>query len=287
MRTLYYCMGGGLGHITRFSAFCSTTGLKPYLATNCEAVRSGRIKVTAEQTFFPDQKEQHDKGLLGNWLERILKETCCDRLIVDSFPAGILGELSNLKALNSLQCEYLARILKLPAYLSRISGNLPAFAKTYVLETLLPQQYQMLEKAGAISLELHDPEQTIETSTPETLPENFWLIIHSGNHEELEQLWLYAAQTAELEKEKPDMLMVSPGPRPDFLPESCRHFDVYPAQHLLSKATRVFSAAGFNIMRQMRLVAAKHHVLPFKRALDDQFFRAANRTTAANIYSHR
>lgn len=276
MRTLYYCMGGGLGHITRFAAFCNTTGLQPLLVTNCEAVRSGRIKVSSEQTFFPDQQEQHDQGLLRIWIEKILKETRCERFIIDSFPAGILGELSNLKALNSLHCEYLARILKLPAYLKRVSGNLPAFAKTYLLETLLPQQYQMLEKSDVINIDLNDPDLTEETPFHEPLPESFWLIIHSGNHEELKQLWLYATQTAELEKAKPDMLMISPGRRPDFLPESCRHFDVYPARQLLNKAKRVFSAAGFNIMRQMRRVATKHHVLPFNRALDDQFFRAAN-----------
>ncbi len=51
MKTLYYCMGGGLGHITRFLAFCHTTGVNADLVTNSPAAAQGLITLPKSSTF--------------------------------------------------------------------------------------------------------------------------------------------------------------------------------------------------------------------------------------------
>ncbi|PCK05155.1 MAG: hypothetical protein COA42_18555, partial [Alteromonadaceae bacterium] len=54
------------------------------------------------------------------------------------------------------------------------------------------------------------------------------------------------------------------------------HVNHYPADTLLQQAQVVVSAAGFNIVEQMRGSGKTHWVLPMDRHYDDQFLRAKN-----------
>ncbi len=279
MRVLYYCIGGGLGHITRFIAWCRYFSIKPALITNCEQVRSGRISVDANPIMTPDEADMANFNSFTAWVKEAITDCRPTKMVIDSFPGGILGELCDLEQLQDISCTYLARILDLPAYYQRLRGNLPKFTKIWRLEKLDAAQENWLASLGApietltlpysLTTEL-DATENIDLSE---LPANHWLIVHSGDREELEQLWHFARQTAEIEGVTPEFVMVSPGCRPDFLPWQVRHYDIYPADHLIMRAARVFSAAGFNIMQQMKFCAARHHVLPIPRALDDQFLR--------------
>ncbi len=276
MTTAYYCMGGGLGHITRFTAFCRHFSLRPALLTNCEMIRSGRIEPEAGPVLLPDEADSVDYDSFRIWVSNAISRCQPDRLIIDAFPGGILGELCELPALKNIECIYLARILDLPAYKDRLQGALPEFSKIYRIERLSNEQQQWLQALNAPIEELTLPHPSTASNPVykiTELPDNCWLIVHSGNADELEQLWLFARQTAEIERQTPAFAMVSPGSRPEFLPETVAHYDQYPADNLIAQCTRVFSAAGFNIMQQMQGSRKKHHVLPMPRALDDQFLR--------------
>jgi hypothetical protein len=52
--------------------------------------------------------------------------------------------------------------------------------------------------------------------------------------------------------------------------------DVYPAWPMFQRADRIISGAGFNVMRQAEPYRKKHRFVPFPRALDDQYTRAAS-----------
>lgn len=288
MTVLYYCMGGGLGHITRFNAFCHTTQTQPVLLTNCAAEITGQIKTFSGRCLFPDARDLSDKASLGKWLQKVLQTEKPRKLIVDAFPGGILGELGALPELRDLECEYLARILNINRYLPRINGILPKFSQIFRLEKLHDDHENLLNSLSATvsDLTLVDPpairsEGAELEGIAKMLPKKFWAIIHSGNDDEIEQLWQYARQTAELEGVNPGFVVVSPGAKPSFLPTSAMHFNIYPADLVMMRATRLFSAAGFNIMRQIRHIQQikhrkiRHEILPFPRALDDQFFRVA------------
>ncbi|PKL42229.1 MAG: hypothetical protein CVV41_15760 [Candidatus Riflebacteria bacterium HGW-Riflebacteria-1] len=265
-------MGGGLGHITRFTAFCRTFAIRPFIITGCEQVRTGKLAVQAEETMLPDAADIASKASFAAWVAGVIKSCRPDKLIIDAFPGGILGELCGLAQLQEIECEYLARILDLAAYEKRLAGSLPQFQKIYRLERLGENQEKWLTVLNSPIEDLTLFYGLADVPTAK-LPDNFWLIIHSGSDEELRQLWLFARQTAELAGVTPAFVIVSPGPAPDFLPPEAMHFDVYPADALIARACRVFSAAGFNIMQQMRLSSAKHDVMPMPRALDDQFLR--------------
>ncbi|NLF97416.1 MAG: hypothetical protein GX569_11800 [Candidatus Riflebacteria bacterium] len=276
MTTAYYCMGGGLGHITRFAIFCRHFTLRPALLTNCGLVRSGMIKPDAGPIMIPDEADSIDLDSFRTWISNAIE--CCrpDTLIIDAFPGGILGELCDLPALKGIKCIYLARILDLSAYQSRLNGALPAFTKIYRIEQLGDEQQNWLQTLQAPVEELtlpYNSRPVDEKSYHIELPYNCWLIVHSGSIDELEQLWQFACQTAEVEELSPNFAMVSPGKKPEFLPETVAHYNCYPADSLIEQADRIFSAAGFNIMQQMKGRREKHLVMPMKRALDDQFLR--------------
>lgn len=276
MTTAYYCMGGGLGHITRFTAFCRYFTLRPALLTNCELVRSGMIEPDARPTMLPDEADSIDFDSFRTWVGSAIERIRPEALIVDAFPGGILGELCDLPALKHIGCIYLARILDLQAYRLRLSGTLPEFTKIYRIEQLGNEQNQWLKtmRAPVEDLMLPYPSASAHGKSENTeLPDNCWLIVHSGNADELEQLWQFARQTAEIEGQTPTFAMVSQGSRPEFLPANIAHYSRYPADELIAQCTRLFSAAGFNIMQQMKDSSNKHHVLPMPRALDDQFLR--------------
>lgn len=276
MTTLYYCMGGGLGHITRFVAFCHTTSINPVLLTNCKAVKTGMIKTPASRVIFPDDSDQLNQENLRNWIKIILQKEKPKKLIIDAFPGGILGELCNINELQYIECQYLARILDLKQYCRRIDSNLPRFSTIYRLETLHDEHENFLNSMSLTprNLTLVDPPMPASETSLMLPPKAFWAIIHSGTEEEILQLWQFARQTAECENTNPELLFVTPGAKPSCLTSEVRHLSVYPAHTVINRAERVFSAAGFNIMRQMRNYRARHAVMPFKRALDDQFFRA-------------
>jgi hypothetical protein len=61
------------------------------------------------------------------------------------------------------------------------------------------------------------------------------------------------------------------------LPEGFERTDTYPASRLFAAATRIISAAGFNIMLETEPWRAKHDVMPLPRSFDDQYTRAARR----------
>jgi hypothetical protein len=112
------------------------------------------------------------------------------------------------------------------------------------------------------------------------ISEKSWIVIHSGPEEEVRQLWNLAAETREFTGAKRQLVLVYPGHCPDFVGNTDLHLQTYKAWELLKNAGMVFSAAGFNIVRQMQNTTVPHQIMPFPRALDDQFFRAM-------IYRHR
>lgn len=270
MKLLYYCLGGGFGHFTRFAAFCHTTSLQPELITaNSEIAGCGLLNDL--KIHSPENDDLKSKESFALWLEKVICASGAARIFIDAFPGGILGELAGLKVLQRCETVYLARILQWQKYLRRIDGELPEFNEVFLLENLKPEQMNYIEslKCRVSRLKLTDP------PGPEIsdLPSGFWLIIHSECNDELLQLWKFALETAEIEGCSPFFVVVSPHSRPDFLPKTVLHLNLYPAYSLFSQAAKVFSAAGFNMVRQMSPFRGNHYLLPFARSLDDQFFR--------------
>ncbi len=276
-KILYYCFGGGLGHITRFFAFCNTTGIKPILITARNNTDKVLLERFATNVFVLPQNLISDKEGLRNWLCEIIQRINPDRFIVDAFPGGILGELVGCKLLNNIKIEYIARIIKLEDYYKRLEGNIPKLSKIWQVEDLGEEQTSWLNELANENnvsidrLKLNYPDSSNDFSI--SLPKDCWLIVHSGNEQEVQDLYEYALDVAMVENVNPSIVVVGQISRPAFLSDEIPYYNIYPISNLLKKASRVFSGAGFNIIQQMSLMKEKHMALPFDRALDDQYLR--------------
>jgi hypothetical protein len=276
---LYYCMGGGLGHLTRFSAFCFTTGVRPAVLTASNfAYRQGIISENVKKIL--PQSDVSKPEALREWVLKEIETHKPACLYIDAFPGGILGELSVkgseksfLPNSSNTKLIYIARILDWEKYTKRLRGEIAEFDEVILLEDLYPSHLEFLKSRNWPMKSLQLSYQTLDLSESYDLPENFWLIVHSGQIKELQLLWEYACETAELTMASPAFVFVSPGPKPAFLPEDVIFMEIYPATDLFAKAEIVFTGAGFNSVYQMRPWQKKHRALPFERALDDQFYR--------------
>lgn len=277
MKYLYYGFGGGLGHITRFNAFCHTFSVNPILLTALPKVANNEIKTFAKEIFLLPQKYYKNKTGLRNWIIECINKIKPDKFIIDTFPGGILGELTDLKELDNIEVEYIARILKTNVYLKRISGNFPKFSKIWQIEDYDEKQTNWLKNLALLNNIKIEKINLIYPDSDEDkkiiLPNNCWLIIHSGSVNELKELYEYANDIASLENKSPNYVVIGQCNKPDFLPTQTPYYSIYPVTNLLNKAEKVFSGAGFNIMHQMKEMKEKHVVLPFERPLDDQFLR--------------
>jgi len=103
------------------------------------------------------------------------------------------------------------------------------------------------------------------------LTQHYTLIVHSGPTNEVHELVEY---TRELQPNEPVLVAT----RCDIeLPSGFEKLDTHHAEDYFPNATRIISAAGFNVMLETEPFRHKHHIIPFPRRFDDQFLRAARR----------
>lgn len=103
--------------------------------------------------------------------------------------------------------------------------------------------------------------------------------MHSGPEDEVRELVAYATELRDLASEPPERILVATQCEIP-LPRDFERIDEYPADALYPRASRIISAAGFNVMHETEPWRDKHDVVPFARRFDDQFARAARRRLA-------
>jgi predicted glycosyltransferase len=235
---LYYALGGGLGHLTRARKVIAALGLED-VAILTASRHAGDRRVTGGHRIVPVPPSLgRNRPRFVEFLREIVSGF--DELIVDSFPGGILGELTELELPPT---RHISRRLRWEIYNERVTGPLPEFTAVYALEPGgLPGQPLALPHA--------DP-------GPPLLAEPHWLVIHSGPRRELDTLLGHAEGA-------PRTLVISP-----------RDAWIYPIAPHLGHAERIITAAGFNLMHETEPFRDRHIHVPFERVLDNQFARSA------------
>jgi hypothetical protein len=269
----YYAMGGGLGHLVRARAVLATLGLETdcHVLSNSVYARDPRVlgPLTAHQP--PNECARHPESL-ARWVERKLHELETGTLFVDVFPGGLLGELTRPLWKRDTRLCYVGRLLRWQTYRARLRANLPRFDHAYLVEPLHPDHHAEVASAcGQVEdLSLNDPLSLPAPLPP--LPDNTWVVVHSGPLEEVAELVAYGRDIQASEGIEAELRVVGPTNTlgADVLPE-------FPAAGYFQQARRVITACGFNVMRQSVGAIARHHFMPFARPLDDQFTRAARR----------
>lgn len=252
---LYYALGGGLGHLARARKVLDAleVGSDAVLLTASEFAHDPRVTGPASVLFVPEQR----RGAHRRWLRHALADLEPDLLIVDSFPAGVLGELCGLEL---PPARHVARLLRWPRYAARLDGPAPVYETSYVLEPLHDDHATWL---GAHSRRVQPLELPATEPTASTPEGPFWLVVHSGPAAETADLVAHARERQAAEGASARLLVAAPD-----------HEDIYPAAGLFAHAERIVTAAGFNCMREAAPYRDRHVVVPFERPLDDQFERA-------------
>jgi hypothetical protein len=277
-------MGGGLGHLTRARAILNTLELEDDSAilTSSQFSYDKRVIGDVRVHHVPQRFEKDLKGF-RLWLRETFDELKPQQLFIDTFPAGILGEFCDFKFDEALRINYIGRLLKWKAYERLIQSELPFFKTTFVLEELEHNHFEFVQRQTQeiVNLDLKYPMQVLTSGESERIKavivshSPFWLIVHSGRDDEVKELIAYAEELREIENEKVSLVLIAPG-SPLSLPANVFHYDIYPASILFANASRVISACGFNIMRQMMDHRDKHFFIPFERRYDNQHTRAAH-----------
>jgi len=224
---LYYAIGGGLGHLSRARRVLTRLGLRNravILTALDEPVLAGGIPTIRSADF-----------------------NAYERIIVDAFPCGVTGELRGL----DVPMDYVARLLKWDDYAAATGAVMPHFETTYLVEPVT----HAIDSQRFVELDLSEPPEMAEE-------EDFWLVAHSGDDDEIQHLTGYARELQSIEGIDAPIVVAR---------------RTFPLAPLLARAARIVSAAGFNIMLETQAWRQKHHVVPLPRRYDDQFTRAARR----------
>jgi hypothetical protein len=266
---LYYAPGGGLGHLTRGRRVLETLGLTgdATFVTASRYADDARVTGGAPVLALPARLEG-DVAAHRQWLREIAVNA--DRVIVDTFPAGIQGELSSPDA-PLPRMDLVARSLRWDSYRGTVDAPLPHFDTVWTIEPLEPAHEAALRGRATkwVALELCVP------SAPSRPMSDYWLIVHSGPEDEVRELVGHAAELQRVEQSRQRVLVATRCTID--LPGGFELVDAYPVTQLLAGATRIISGAGYNVMLETSRWSSKHHAVPFPRPFDDQYARARRR----------
>jgi hypothetical protein len=275
---LYYAMGGGMGHLSRAAAFIYTQKIadadiilltsSAYAADILPNIKCLHISHKLPQT----------PQILAAKINEIISDYKISLCYIDAFPTGIVGEWAQVDT-KRLQLHYIARLLNWEAYRPFWSESI-LFEQIYICEPLTAAHENDLRRVSAnfSNLDLAYPPalgfdlrekfniNKFDTQKP------IWLIVHSENQAEIQALYDYAKDVAAYEKISCHFILITAaeafdvGGQADWLKHSA-------AYAFFSQAAKIFTAAGFNLMQQLRDFRARHHILPFRRTFDNQFLR--------------
>ena len=280
--TVYYAMGGGLGHLVRARAVARTLKVDPAMTVLTSSTYADDPRVSGPMSVrrVPSSLERSPQEFRA-WMESTLNTLRPDTLIVDTFPNGIVGEFIGAALPPGTALHHVARLVRADALPAVFRPGGPAFDTSFCVEELAAEHLALLRlRSHRVQvLALQDP------STEDLSPAHrmilvhhraFWLVVHSGPAAEVEELIRFAADLRAMEAADVDLVALTRSPV-EGIASRTYCYDVFPATPLFASAHRIISAAGFNVMRQTEPWRDRHHVHPFPRPYDDQYRRAAQR----------
>jgi len=270
--TFYYAIGGGMGHLVRAYVYLQQSKIQQFKVIT--AVESGHLLFQQDQLLIIPELAQKEMTSLSQWLKAQIQLYAPVKMIIDTFPAGILGEIQ-AELVEGLHLQYMVRRLKWAEYSGKLQ-NLLSFEKTFLLEPIESEHLEFItnncQQINDLALDYRQLWQLSPVEIANSSKQEVWMIVHSGPIDEVAQLVDFAREIADIQELKPKFWVFT---TVDFDPpkasvEVIRHF---PAVHFFKAGTRLFTAGGFNSVQLHSYFEGIHHFLPFPRKYDDQFWR--------------
>jgi len=275
---LIYAPGGGFGHFTRSLAIAHTFKLLKVTLLVSSTPLSVRYQNSIIVQQIP-QTAQIDKTEFQKWFTNVMLLCKPELLIIDTFPAGIKGELNELD-LNGTPIVLIARNLKWDVYKRNVHRIRNKIDQIYLIESVNEQYLNFLKTQNSFigSIDIDDSNETIEPdpgfvkSVSQHAGEK-WILVHSGSQDECEELYEYARKIAFMHRVKPGLFLCGNFSRTLQNGTQTIH-EIYPVCQYYSMFDRVITGAGFNSVRQAKKYATTYNFYPFERLYDDQYARA-------------
>jgi hypothetical protein len=268
---LYYAMGGGLGHLSRASAFLSMNKIKKFRVITASPFALKLFK-RSELFMIPRELEKHPE-LLKQSMQDILYHIEPAIFVIDTFSHGILGELNHIDW-KKISLYYISRRVKWNRYQAKVISEI-SFKKTFVLEPPEEEHKDFIKKVSfeILDYDLDYPNHKIDKKNKLVVnsANEKWFVVHSGPAEEVDSLISLAHRHAAGTNPEPELMVISqvtPGVGVTWLTDVC------PAHGYFQFASRLYTGCGFNIMKQAEKFKIPHDFIPFDRKYDDQFWRA-------------
>ena len=257
-------MGGGLGHLFRTLAILknapSLHGRVRVLAT---APPPDFMTVDGVTVDAPPKRVLNDRRAYYAYLVHYFENHRIRAIVIDTFPGGIVGELSDL--FKNHPRLLLARHLDVEQYGKRLGKRTPPKpVRTLVIEPL-PEALEPLITPLRNTTRLSGPLAPADLRTvPVLLPRReVAAVVHSREGEELGQL-KRAARRALSGASVERVDVITPQHNPMLFYQARQRY------------TTIVSGAGYNMAALARLALPhqRHILVPFERRFDDQFSRA-------------
>ncbi len=264
-------MGGGMGHLYRTKIFIKQAGYVDYKIVTANPL----VRNLFEEDAIILLEANHYERSWTDFVNEILPQLAVEAFYIDSFPWGIVHELSSVQ-FNAIPIYYIARRLRWEVYChSKPPGNI-IFERTYCIEPLenvhatFVQQYSK----EVTTLDLPYPQAQMDKVQNRFRldAKPLWLIVHASNQQELRVLYEYAREVAQLNSLSPFFLVISDQVL-EGLEDRCITYT--PAVDWFPLADRIFCGAGFNTVQQALPYWHKVSFWPFPRKYDDQAWRLA------------
>jgi hypothetical protein len=277
---LIYAPGGGLGHFTR--SFALATALRSSNVTLLvSSMPDSFIHHYGTHIHQIPLAAQNDKPEFRKWFTHVLFTCKSDVIIIDTFPAGVIGELNEVD-LSTLYTVLIGRNLKVDAYKRNTDQIRNRINQIYLVERVFDHYLQYLKNlcSDISGLTIDDPferwdKDPVFIRTINQCSGEKWLLVHSGTQDECETLYDYAQKIASIHSVNPFFFLCGNFSRSAVNP-SKTIFQMYPVCQYYSLFDRVITGAGFNSVRQVKKHARVYNFYPFERLYDDQYARIRN-----------
>ncbi|HAP61056.1 MAG TPA: hypothetical protein DCR93_16670, partial [Cytophagales bacterium] len=249
--------------------YIQSLGHIPYRVLTANPV--ARELFAPEQLLWLEVDARIQAPELASAIQQVLEGLEITHWYVDTFPNGILGELS-LVEIEATQRIYLARRLKWEAYLPLLGDSSPTFDEAIAFEPLHPTQQTWLAEHSVKHRDYPYPKPQPDLFRILPFLSIFegphWLVMHTSNLEEVESLWGYAQSVAQQESVEPTWIILTdqplPPPSQGLIQQDPAPWDWFP------HVDRIFCGGGFNTLQQVLPYREKVKALPFPRRFDDQ-----------------
>ncbi|MCM8530122.1 MAG: hypothetical protein NE330_03090 [Lentisphaeraceae bacterium] len=266
--TLFYAIGGGMGHISRSLAMAEQLCLQDFKVVT--ALQNAEGIIPQEHLIVIEQSLQNDLDSFKLYLSDLIEDLSPKSIYIDSFPLGILGELQNFPWPFRTKLKYVARLIQWEKYRQMFSAKLPDFSEVIIIEDLYKSHLSELEgryRVSSLSIEKKViPSNALDEKA-------FAVICHSGQSEELSELCKFALELKRMKKSTSQLFLISTQ-KPHGLSAEIKWQASSLARQYFAVAEFIVTACGFNLMNECLRYKSKHYFMPFERKFDDQFYRA-------------